>query len=185
MLPLDAGFRVPGLAGVAVESITGDAVLNGANGNTSWNTAVCPSRPAALYLCTAVVRSMSRSNDRLNVSNLFTSRLSTTVHGATLVTCTAAYCDGSLFRAIHAFTPSAYAPRSAWVSDDNTDRLRSTVRRSPNVRSWTSLGNALLPSSSASVPDPVRRRTSIWNSRSSACTQPCRKNRSCALCALM
>ena len=107
MLPLDVGFRVPGLAGVAVESITGEAVLNGANGNTSWNTAVWPSRPAALYLCTAVVRSMSRSNDRLNASVLLMTRLSATVHGATLVTCTAAYCDGSLFRAIHAFTPSA------------------------------------------------------------------------------
>ena len=54
---------------------------------------------------------MSRSNDRLNASVLLTTRLSTTVHGATLVTCTAAYCDGSLLRAIHAFTPSAYAPQ--------------------------------------------------------------------------
>ena len=64
---------------------------------------------------------MSRSNDRLNASVLETVRLSTTVHGSTLVTCTVAYCPGSSFRAIQAFTPSAYARSASWVSGESTD----------------------------------------------------------------
>src|SRR5829696_4452014 len=53
------------------------------------------------------------------------------------------------------------------------------------VRSCTSVGRAAGPSSSARVPPACRRRVSIWNSRSWACTQPWRRNRSWRLPARM
>jgi hypothetical protein len=128
---------------------------------------------------------MSRSNDKENASDFKTTTLSTAVHGSTFVSCAVAYCPGRLFRAVQAFTPSAYARSASLVSGERMDRLRSAVRRRPSLRIWTSAGSALVPSNSASVPDPRRRVTSIWNNRSSACTQPCRKNRSCGFEALM
>src|SRR5205085_10325427 len=41
------------------------------------------------------------------------------------------------------------------------------------------------PSTCASRPCTDRRQRSIWNRRSCACTNPCAKNRSCSVCALM
>ena len=52
---------------------------------------------------------MSRSNERLNAIALPITTLSTGVHGAMVVSCSAAYCAGGALRAIQALTPSVYA----------------------------------------------------------------------------
>jgi hypothetical protein len=119
------------------------------------------------------VVSASRSKDSWNATSLPIPIVSTGVQGATWVSVSAPYSGGSVPPAASfAFTPSVYAVTAERSRGEAAAQDRSAARRRPSVRSWTSLGSAPGPSSSASVPEAVRRSVSIWNSRSVPCTQP-------------
>ena len=112
--------------------------------------------------------------------------LSSAVHGRNLVSCEPGVLDRQwIALRTQAFTPSAYACSPATVAGEYAASDRSAARARPIVRNSTSLGSAAEPSNSASVPLACRRSTSIWNSRSCACTQPCRNSASCSSNAWM
>ena len=127
----------------------------------------------------------SRSKERPKARSLPIAAESSAVHGENLVNFSAAYSGGSGRAAAAALTPSAYASSAARARAERSGSERTAARCSPMVRSCTSLGRAPGPSNSASVPAACRRCVSIWKSRSSAWTQPCKKNRSCSLPARM
>ena len=89
----------------------------------------------------------------LNASALPMIALSSAVHGLNCVISSAPYCIGSGLRATQALTPSAYACRPAARRGRECSSERSAARRSPMVRSSTSLA-----SSDASGADQLRQR---------------------------
>ncbi len=115
------------------------------------------------------------SNESPKVRSFAVAMLSSADQAGIDVSSSAAYSGGSGWVEIHAFTPAAYASRSASAPAEMTSSDLAAARLSPSVRSWTSLATAAGPSSSASVPLAWRRVWSIWKSRSCAWSQPTRK----------
>jgi len=67
---------------------------------------------------------------------------------------------------IHAFTPSAYAWRSARVAGDIASRSRCAAIRQPRVRMYVSVEISDLPNSSDRRLAPIRLEISICHIRS-------------------
>src|ERR1035437_9108214 len=115
-----------------------------------------------MYVRRVTVFEVSRSNESEKRKSFAIALLSSAVQGSNFVSSSAPYSGGRAGGvAAHLLAPAAYAAGPSGTSADEASRLPTAARLRPSVLSWTSWGSASGPRSSASVPDAVRRLTSI------------------------
>jgi hypothetical protein len=117
--------------------------------------------------------STSQLLDRLKAWSPTKERTSSAVHGVGSVRSSRSSCGRrDPLPEKPASMPATYASSMARTSAPICSRCASALRRNPSRRLMRSMGIPSGPMSSASVPEPTRRRSSSWKARSWAWQKP-------------